>query len=267
MNIIDELNKYIESSKEFVLATVVEATGSTPARAGFKMIISKDDFVGTVGGGSLEYKTVDQGREQLKERKSILKEYDLAEIGMTCGGCVKVFFEYMPGGKNLYIFGAGHVAQAVSPIANMLGFKVTVIDNRPEVATKENHPNAYKVICSDFKEYIESTTFPNNSYAIIVTNKHKFDGTVLNALCKIPEKFVYIGMIGSIHKIGLVMEDLKNNGVTDEQIEKIYTPIGLDIGGNSPAEIAVGIMAEIIAIEYKKPVPHMKNKWAGSKEK
>lgn len=73
-------------------------------------------------------------------------------------------------------------------------------------------------------------------------------------------------MIGSIHKIGLVIEELKNNGVTDEQIEKIYTPIGLDIGRNSPAEIAVGIMAEIIAIEYKKPAPHMKNRWAKSKE-
>ena len=105
MRIMEKLNEYCVGGKEFVLVTVVEATGSSPARSGFKMIVDKNNIFGSVGGGSLEYLAVDAARELFGTRKNLLKEFNLSAIGMTCGGTVKLFFEYMPGGKNFFIFG------------------------------------------------------------------------------------------------------------------------------------------------------------------
>lgn len=258
INIQQAICEYIEDGKEFVTATVVEAVGSSPARSGFKMIITKDGFTGSVGGGKIEYIAVDTAREQIKKRKNLLSEYNLGEIGMTCGGTVKIFYEYMPGGRNFFIFGGGHVCQAVSPIAESLGFKVKVMDNRPEIANRECQPHAHEVICGEFAEEIDKLKIPDNSYALIVTNKHTHDGEVLHALCRRAEKFTYIGMIGSRTKVGLCFSQLREAGVSEDTISKIYTPVGLNIGGESPAEIAVGIMAEVIAVDYGRDVPNMK---------
>lgn len=259
MNIQKKISEYIDGDREFVVATVVEAVGSSPARSGFRMIVDGDGFEGSVGGGALEYRAVDDARKQLSLRKNALKEYALGDIGMTCGGTAKIFYEYMPGGRNFYVFGGGHICKSVCPIAESLGFKVTVVDDRPEVANSESQPHAQNVICGDFEEVIEGLAIPDNSYALIVTNKHIHDRDVLEALCKRAGKFRYIGMIGSRTKVAICLRELSEAGVSDETIENIYTPVGLNIGGDSPAEIAVGIMAEIIAIDHGKEVPHMKS--------
>jgi xanthine dehydrogenase accessory factor len=236
----------------------VEAIGSTPGRKAFKMIIADDGtFYGTVGGGAIEYKVVEMGRELIKKKTNHFQKFNLKEIGMICGGEISVFFEYMAGGKYLYICGGGHVCQAIEPIAKSLGFNITVIDNRKDVAVRELHPSADEIVCGEFDETIKNMQIRQPAYAIILTNKHIHDGDSLKALLSKDDSFEYIGMIGSRNKVKTCLENIKD--INQEKLDKVYTPIGLNIGGETPAEIAVGIMAEIISLQYGRNVPHMKN--------
>lgn len=263
MDINKKLAQFLESGREFVLATVIEATGSSPARSGFKMIVSNEEFLGTVGGGTLEYKTVEAARETLKRKKNSLIAFDLKNIGMTCGGQAKIFFEYIQGEKRMYIFGGGHICQAFSPIAASLGFKITVLDNRSDVANKEKQPFAHEIVCEEFESGIDKMKFGDNSFALIATNKHAYDGAVIKKLCEQEEKFRYIAMIGSKTKVKTCLEELIDMGIKIETLKKIYSPAGLKIGGDSPAEIAVAIAAEVIAFEHGKDVPNMKTNLVG----
>ena len=261
MKILRKLQEYLDNNHEVVLATVVDAQGSTPGRKAFKMIIADDGtFYGTVGGGAIEYEVVESGRRLLKDKSNLFKVFNLNDINMACGGNITVFFEYIANAKTLYILGGGHVGQAIEPIANSLGFKITVLDDRKEVTTRELHPFADEIICGEFYETIENMKINNPAYVVVLTNKHLHDGDCLRALLQKECEFEYIGMIGSKRKIKICLDELEKGGINREKIDKIYTPVGLDIGGDTPAEIAVGIMAELIALQYGKNVPHMKNR-------
>lgn len=261
MKTLKKLQEYLDNNNEVVLATVVDAKGSTPGRKAFKMIVADDGtFYGTVGGGAIEYEVVEKARKLIRQKSNLLKEFKLKDLNMICGGEVTVFFEYMANLRTLYILGGGHVGQAIEPIASSLGFRVIVVDNRPEVTTKELHPFAQEIICGDFYETIKNMTLNNPAYAIVLTNKHLHDSDCLRALLQKEHELKYIGMIGSMTKVKICLDELEKGGIKRDKIDKVYTPIGLDIGGDTPAEIAVGIMAELIAIAHDKKVPHMKNK-------
>ncbi len=260
MNIFQKVNEITSQNKEIVLATVVDAKGSSPARKAFKMIIVADgSIMGSVGGGALEYEVVNIGRELIKSKQNDLRHFDLSELGMACGGEVTVFFEYISKGKYLYIFGGGHICQAISPIAQSLGFRITVVDDRPEVTSKEMHPSAENVTCGGFVETVSTMEIHSPAYALIVTNKHMHDGDTLKALLQRNEEFRYIGMIGSKSKVEGCMNMLERTGIDRKKLQQIYTPVGLRIGGDTPAEIAVSIMAEVIAVENNKTAPHMRD--------
>ncbi|MDQ7822342.1 MAG: XdhC/CoxI family protein [Candidatus Eremiobacteraeota bacterium] len=259
MDIYRKIAALIDEQKEMVIVTVVETLGSTPARKAFKMIVLADGTTaGTVGGGALEYEAVKKAKECLNAGRNALQELNLEKIGMACGGAVKIFHEYIAPLKSLYIFGGGHICQAVAPMAAALGFSITVIDNREEIARQALHPAAKKVILGEYTEVIGALPIHHPAYCLIVSHKHGHDAEILKALLMRDDSFAYIGMIGSRKKVKVTFENLLREGIDRQKLEHVYSPVGLAIGADTPAEIAVSILAEMIALGQGAEAPHMR---------
>ncbi|TLS38928.1 XdhC family protein [Pseudalkalibacillus caeni] len=164
------------------------------------------------------------------------------------GNQVECFAEYFPAPVHLIVAGAGHVGEPVASIGKMLGFYVTVIDDRPDYANLERFPIADEVICESFMHYFRDVPLTDHTYILLLTRGHKYDVLSLQELLRRKEKAAYIGMIGSRRRISGVFEQVKQE-FPDETFDHIYTPVGLDIGAETPSEIAVSIMAEILKIK------------------
>lgn len=255
----EKLNELIRRNEELVTITIVETSGSTPARDAFKMLVTASGLLeGTVGGGALEYRAVEIAKACLTEKASKLISIDLDEVKMACGGSVKLFFEYIAPQKSLYIFGGGHIAQAIAPPAHDLGFRLTVVDHRPEIQDSPRLSDARSVLSDSYKKAVEDLDFLSPSYALIVSNKHLYDGETLLALLKKDVSFRYIGMIGSRKKVKECFDMLRAEGIPQEKIDKVFAPVGLNLGGNTPMEIAVSILGEIIAVDHGLKPDNMK---------
>ncbi len=254
-----EINKEVarcaEENIPAALATVVEATGSTPGRVGAKMLVYADGkIMGTVGGGCLEAAVIEEARHAIRKGQPRLSSYSLnpeaaGGIGMVCGGKVTVFIEPVLPKPHLVIAGGGHIAQEIFWLAKRLKFEVSVIDDRTEFASADRFPGADRLIVSDIGEALRSLPVHAQTYIVIVTRGHRYDEEALQAVLGSPA--AYIGMIGSRKKIKTIYGNLENKGVAPELLEQVYAPIGLDLGGNEPAEIAVGVMAQILQVRYK----------------
>jgi xanthine dehydrogenase accessory factor len=146
----------------------------------------------------------------------------------------------------LYIFGAGHVSQFITPLATNVGFQVTVIDDRQEFASRERFPDAHQVIIEDFQEVFNKLIFTGEEYVVIVTRGHQNDRDVLEESLKRETK--YLGMIGSRRKVKMIMEHVKKCGYPSEKVDNVYSPIGLSIKAETPQEIAVSIVGELITV-------------------
>ena len=235
----------------FVLATVVEAYGSTPRKPGAKMLILEDgSTIDTVGGGKVEQQVVVDALDALQRGASRTVKYELRPtgkqaLGMICGGETTIFLEVNLPAQTLVIAGAGHIGQKLSAMAKLLDFRVVVVDNRPEFATQQTVPAADEVICGDPSELPRLVNLDRNSYIVIITHGHVHDKDTLQAVLGCDA--AYIGMIGSRTKVRTVLEQLAEEGADPEALRRVYAPIGIDLGGNAPGEIAVSIMAEIIA--------------------
>lgn len=253
MQQLENIVKAVQADEEFVVATVVEAQGSTPGRAGFRMVVHADRITGTIGGGALENTVVEAARRMLDERREAgLLRLELAELGMQCGGQVQVFLEPHYRRAPLWIFGAGHIAMALTPILSAVGFRVTVVDNRPGFAVPGRFPADTTLVTGNYLE--EVTRIPRDAYAVIVTHGHAHDEEILSTLVSQQPPLPYIGMIGSRRKVLVVRKKLQEAG---KPCTNVYSPIGLDIGGDSPAEIALAIAAEVQGLLYKKTgLPH-----------
>jgi len=259
MNVYSRIKELVDKNEQFVVVTVVEAVGSSPGRQGFRMIVRKDGVTeGTVGGGAAENTAREKALNCLKEGRSLFEEINLESIGMSCGGAMKLFYEYMPGRSHLYLFGGGHISQALLPMAVSLGYQVIVLDNREEVAKKEIHPLAEEIHCGDLKELAEKMDFKTPASVLIFTHKHLHDQEVLRAILKKEVNFSYMGMIGSRKKVHETFEKLEKEGISREKISSVYSPVGIDIGADAPAEISISILAEMIALKKGKDVPHMR---------
>ena len=237
----------------FVLATVVVGAEKTPGRSGFKLIsYANGNFEGTVGGGKLELKVLEKCKEIHKTQQNAFLEFELTEnstgIGMQCGGVAKVFFEYYASKKKVYIFGAGHLGRSIVPILNSIDFYTIVIDNRPDFASKERIPEANEFLAIDYLKYISEFEPGKNDAIIIFTHGHKYDYDILEYLCKRNLKVKYIGMIGSKIKVGLAVSKIHAKKFKGNLINKIFTPIGLNIGKTTTQEISIAIAAEILAV-------------------
>ncbi len=257
MDMYKEILTVQQENSPAVLATVVQVSGSAPGRPCARMLVKADGSIaGTIGGGAIEKKIIDEAHRLMTGSETALLHYNLEELGMTCGGTMTVFLEPIVRKPELLIFGAGHIGTALSRISKMLDFSVTIVDDRLEFADKNRLDWADRVIAGDYQQALRELTFCDTTYIVIVTHGHAHDYEVLE-YC-ISRTFCYLGMIGSRKKVSAAFEQLQANGVSGDIIKRIHAPIGLDIGGNSPAEIAVAIAAELVAVRSGKKVNGLK---------
>ncbi|MFO7895474.1 MAG: XdhC family protein [Candidatus Cloacimonadales bacterium] len=263
---IDILNLATVRQKEgipFVLATIVEGEAGSPGRTGFKVIVMEDgSFEGTVGGGKLEQLILAKCAEIHQSRQNALQLYELKEdgIGMACGGRAQVFFEYYPAQRRAFLFGAGHTCRSISPLLKSIGFQVVVIDNRPEFARSDLLPAADQVVCSDYQEFISEMKPGKNDAAIIFTHGHQHDHEILQEICRLNLPFYYLGMIGSKAKVSKSKDLIVAQKYAGNLIEKVYAPIGLNIARSTTQEIAIAIVAEILAVYNQVSEPKFMSK-------
>ncbi|WP_213951021.1 XdhC family protein [Tepidanaerobacter syntrophicus] len=261
--VIEKLVSMVAQNEPVALVTIVESSGSTPRGPGSMMLVDKKGVLleGTIGGGILEERAKSDAAECLRANESKLFLYELSadnekSLPMICGGNIRCFVKVFPQKKQLIIVGAGHVGEKLCKMASILGYTVIVVDDRENRATKDNFPEASHIFLGDILENLKEVPIDENTCIVIVTHAHEYDQAVLEAV--IDSSALYIGMIGSTSKVRKCFDNLRKKGISDELISKVYSPIGLDIGGESPEEIALSIMAQIQAIAYKKTVPHLK---------
>jgi xanthine dehydrogenase accessory factor len=247
------LGEALKRGEDVALVTIVSANGSTPQRVGAKMLVYADGrVVGTIGGGCYENDALWKARETLKTRKACTVRYELAddfaeESGLICGGQMEVFIEPIEPSPAVYIFGAGHVGQFVGRVAHDAGFQVHIVDDREKFANRERFPDAAEIVVDDIPSWLARTSLPASAYAVIVTRGHRHDLDALRSLSQ--QNLRYLGLIGSRAKIKRIYDVLVEDGsVPVDRLETIHAPIGLDIGAVTPQEIAVAIVAELIAI-------------------
>jgi len=258
IDVFEQIARLKREGCEAVLATIIEGDHGSPGKVGFRMLVHSDGLTsGTVGGGLLELKVREEALRCLQEKNTKLVEFTLDEqsaegIGMQCGGKVKVFFEMIEPAPKLHVFGGGHIAVPLVQFAKLLDYVVIIVDNREEFANKQRFPLADRVESEDYAEAMKSLQFSKRDCVVIITHGHEYDKVVLKECLAKRTLPGYIGMIGSRNKITATFSDLRKQGFSDSLLARVHAPIGLDIGAKTPAEIALSIVAEIVADRYGK---------------
>ncbi len=248
----DKLSELIRTNSKFVVATVVDAKDSTPREIGAKMtVLPNGTIYGTIGGGKLERLVIQDAKKAMENGSSILKEYSLLEedlggIGSRCGGEAAIFIEVITRGERLLILGGGHIGRALYKIAPEAGFSVVVVDERGEFASQERFPKAELVLNCKVDDRRVLDVVDNDTYIVVMTHEHKEDKQAVK--CLLDCDYKYLGMIGSARKVSETLKELRSEGVPKDKLDKIYTPIGLDIKAETPAEIAISILAELVQV-------------------
>src|SRR3984893_9389854 len=243
----------LERGEPAALVTIVSTPGSTPQRVGAKMLVFGDGrIVGTIGGGCYENDAFGKAREAILTRKPQLVHYELdadfaQETGLICGGQMDVYIEPIEPSPELYVIGAGHVGFHLARLAHEVGFRVRVVDDREKFANRERFPQADEIIVEHIPAWIEKTPLPPHAYVVIVTRGHNNDLDALRALA--PRDLRYLGLIGSRAKVARIYEALTEEAMPAAILKTVHAPIGLEIGAVTPQEIAVSILAELIAVK------------------
>jgi xanthine dehydrogenase accessory factor len=250
------LNDALQKGEEVALVTIVSSTGSTPQRVGAKMLVYADGrTVGTIGGGCYENESFWKAREAIKSRKPLTMKFDLnddfaQETGLVCGGQMEVFIEPVEPSPELFVFGAGHVGYHVARMAHEVGFHVHVVDDREKFANTERFGDDIEVVVDHIPAWLDTHQLPPASYAVIVTRGHTHDLDAMRSLSSRPLR--YLGLIGSKAKVKRIFDALLEEGVQPDTLTGVHAPIGLDIGAITPQEIAISIVAELIAVKHGK---------------
>lgn len=254
-----ELAELRRKNTPSALVTVVGVKGSTPREPGAKMIVLPEgEIIGTIGGADMEHKAIQEALVSISDGKTrkityILHEGETAPAGdkvdtsMICGGEMELFIEPLVVQPTLYLFGAGHVGRPTAHIAAVCGFRVMVFDQRSEMANRDRFPEAVDLVVVEVETSSLELESDRNGFAVIVTAGHDTDYTVLRNLLK--KSFRYLGVISSKKKRGTFMRNLSQEGFDEKSLSKIHSPIGLDIGSETPEEIAVSIVAEMIKVK------------------
>lgn len=240
------------SSLKAAICTIVNTKGSAPRKKGAKMIVySNGSIYGTIGGGALEKKVIEQAQEVLKQNEPKTVVHNLvSELAMCCGGTVELFIEPIVNKKKLYIFGAGHIGKALAKYAITLDFDVSLIDERYEAFEEEDFAS-FTIFNEQHSTAIEKIVFDENCFVVILTHNHSYDREILALCSKKPHK--YIGMIGSDRKVAIAKKNMVASDIlNDDELNKIDMPIGIAIAAITPQEIAISILAKLIDVRNKK---------------
>jgi xanthine dehydrogenase accessory factor len=272
VDIYEEIARLRREGRRAALATIVQIRGSVPSFETAKILVREDgSTVGTVGGGCVENDVWKAARQVMFEEKPRRLLFDLTdssnlEAGLICGGKVEIFVEPILSTPTNYIFGAGHISKSISKIATLAGFNTVVIDNRPQYANAERFPEAVEIHSGSFEEAFEKIVPNEFSYLIIVTRGHLEDQNVLRWAVQTRARF--IGMIGSKFKRKALFGNLREEGISQDLLDRVFSPVGIDINAILPEEIAVSVVAQMIAVRRAKPnqLAEGKNKRVEKKE-
>lgn len=267
-NVYQELIRVLSAGEDAVLVSVESSTGSAPRGAGACMAVTgKGRIAGTIGGGAVEYRSEQAAREVLRsgasrEETFLLRPDCEQDLGMICGGEVRVSFHYLSGGDSaavdwvrqeqarllptgrVYIFGGGHVSQALTPALAAVDFRCVVLEDRAEFCRRELFPGAEEVLLIDNARVTDFAELTGEDWVVIMTRGHSDDLLIQSQVMKTPVR--YIGVIGSRQKTAAVTAKLREMGFSDEDFQNVWAPIGLPIRSKTPAEIAVSITAQLI---------------------
>lgn len=250
--ILETAARLLRAGKRAALVTIIETTGSTPRKAGTKMLVDEDGHLtGTIGGGCIEADLYALARQAIRTGKLLVHEIDLSarnaeENDMLCGGKLKVLIEPLQGDEQLVLLGAGHISRALHDICRLLDFSITVTDDRPQFANAERFPHAQAVLAAPFEEQFSRLPINAQSSIVIATRGHSHDELCMEQALNTPAR--YIAMVGSRTKFALFRKNLRDKGYSDEQLSRVHCPAGLSIQAQTPEEIAVSIAAQLIQV-------------------
>ena len=233
------------------------------------LVFADGRIVGTIGGGCYENDAIGRAREAIASGKPALVSFDLnddfvQESGLICGGQMQVYIDPIAPAPPLYIVGAGHVGWHLARMAADTGFRIHVIDDRVKFANAERFPHAEQIEVDDIGAWLHRADLPTTAYAVVVTRGHTHDFEALRALAA--RDLRYVGLIGSRAKVARIFEALQAEGMPIECLGRVHAPIGLDIGAITPAEIAVSILAELIAVRHGSDVSATSMKWSPNRQ-
>jgi xanthine dehydrogenase accessory factor len=252
MDLYSEIVRLRKAGQKCAVATIVQVNGSIPSYESAKMLIREDgSIMGTIGGGCVEADVWTAAREVIDTEKPRHLTFSLGQDaaydnGLICGGQLDIFVEPVTPEPRAYIFGGGHVSKSISKIANMAGFATVIIDDREAFANKERFPEADETYADEYENVFPKLDISSSAYIVIVTRGHRDDMRVLRWAVGTPAR--YIAMIGSKRKTISVVKELVKEGIPREAFDKIYAPMGLEIGAETPEEIAISVVGEMIAV-------------------
>ena len=259
MDVYDELIRLRKLGQKCAIATIVQVRGSIPSYESAKLLVREDgSMTGTIGGGCVEAEVWNAAREVIETERPKHMSFNLGQDaaydnGLICGGQLDVFVEPVIPPPRAFIFGAGHISKSLSKIVSMAGFSSTIVDDRDTFANRERFPEADEIYAAEYEEVFPKLPINETSYLIIVTRGHRDDMRVLRWAVSTNAR--YISMIGSKRKVISVIKELEKDGVSKESLQRIFAPMGLEIGAISPEEIAVSVAAEMIAVRRKAGSP------------
>ena len=252
MDVFDELVRLRALGQKCALATIVEVNGSIPSFQTAKLLVREDgSLVGTIGGGCVEAEVWNAAREVMQTGKARNMSFTLGQDaaydnGLICGGQLEVFVECISPQPAALIFGGGHISKSLSKVLDLAGFTVSVIDNREAYANQGRFPEAANVFADEYEEVFPRLAVKESTYIVIVTRGHRDDMRVLR--WAIGTEARYIAMIGSKRKTIGVVKELEKEGIPHSAFNRVFAPMGLEIGAISPEEIAISVGAEMIAV-------------------
>src|ERR1051325_1156457 len=250
MDIYDEIVRLRKLGQKCALATIVQVNGSIPSYESAKLLIREDgSMLGTIGGGCVEAEVWNAARGGIETERPRNMNFSLGQDaaydnGLICGGQLSVFVEPVVPQPRAFIFGAGHISKSLSKVANLAGFATVVVDNREAFANRDRFPEADEIFAEEYEDLFPKITIRDTSYIIIVTRGHRDDMRVLLWAVTTPAR--YIAMIGSKRKVIGVVKELEKEGIPRATVDRVFAPMGFDIGAITPEEIAISVVAEMI---------------------
>lgn len=251
MDLFDEIVRLRKIGQKSALATIVQVNGSIPSYESAKLLVREDgSMIGTIGGGCVEAEVWNAAREVISTERPKHMKFSLGQDaaydnGLICGGQLEVFVEAIVPQPRAFIFGAGHISKSLCKVATLAGFSVSVIDNRETYANRERFPEAEEVHAEEYEDLFPKLEVRDTNYVVIVTRGHRDDMRVLRWALETPAR--YIAMIGSKRKVIGVVKELEKEGIGREAFDRLFAPMGFEIGAITPEEIAVSVVAEMIA--------------------